>query len=116
MKLEGNYTFQAPRDLVWDALQDPVLLGSVLPGSEGLEALGDDKYKAVLKVQVGPVQGTFEGTVGLADINKPESYRMDINGKGAPGFVKGTGAVRLEVQGETTIMHYEGDAQVGGKI
>lgn len=116
MKLEGSYTFEAPREVVWDVLLDPVLLAQVLPGSEGLEPLGDDKYKATLKIQVGPVQGVFEGTVALADINKPDSYRLDINGKGAPGFVKGGGAVRLETRGTTTIMHYTGDAQVGGRI
>jgi carbon monoxide dehydrogenase subunit G len=101
---------------VWNVLLDPVLLAQVLPGSEGLEPLGDDKYKATLKIQVGPVQGVFEGTVALADINEPVSYRMDINGKGAPGFVKGGGAVRLETRGTTTIMHYSGEAQVGGRI
>jgi carbon monoxide dehydrogenase subunit G len=116
MKLEGNYSFEAPQDIVWSVLLDPVLLAQVLPGSEGLEPLGDDKYKATLKIQVGPVQGVFEGTVALSDINKPDSYRMDISGKGAPGFVKGGGAVRLETQGTSTIMHYTGEAQVGGRI
>jgi carbon monoxide dehydrogenase subunit G len=101
---------------VWDVLLDPALLAQVLPGCEGLEPLGDEKYKATLKIQIGPVQGVFEGTVALADINKPDSYRMDISGKGAPGFVKGGGAVRLETQGATTTMHYTGDAQVGGRI
>lgn len=116
MKLEGTYTFEAPRDVVWNALLDPVLLGAILPGCEGLEPLGDDKYKAVLKVQIGPIQGVFEGTVALSDINKPDSYRMEVNGKGAPGFVKGGGDVRLEVQDGKTLMHYQGDAQVGGRI
>ncbi len=116
MRLEGDYTFAAPRDIVWDVLLDPQLLARVLPGCEGLDPLGNDQYKAVLKIQIGPVQGVFESTVRLLDINKPDSYRMDIDGKGAPGFVKGTGTVRLEIQGPTTIMHYAGDAQVGGRI
>jgi carbon monoxide dehydrogenase subunit G len=116
MKLEGSYTFEAPRDLVWDALQDPVLLAAIMPGCEGLEPLGDDKYKTTLKIQVGPVQGVFEGDIALHDINKPDSYKMDVNGKGVPGFIKAVGSVRLEPQGETTIMHYEGEAHVGGKI
>jgi uncharacterized protein len=116
MKLEGDYTFDAPREVVWDVLLDPQLLARVLPGCEGLEPLGNDQYKAALKIQIGPVQGTFEGTVSLLNISKPDSYRMDINGKGAHGFVKGAGIVRLERRGSTTIMHYEGDAQVGGKI
>src|SRR5439155_20446560 len=80
MKIEGDYTFEAPRDVVWDVLLDPQLLAKVLPGCEGLDPLGNDQYKAVLKIQIGPVQGVFEGTVSLLDINKPDSYRMDING------------------------------------
>src|SRR5437773_8655845 len=116
MKIEGDYTFEAPRDVVWDVLLDPQLLAKVLPGCEGLDPLGNDQYKAVLKIQIGPVQGVFEGTVSLLDIKKPDSYRMDINGKGAPGFVKGAGTVRLETQGSATTMHYDGDAQAGGRI
>src|SRR5512144_1521369 len=116
MKIEGDYAFEAPRDVVWDVLLDPQLLARVLPGCEGLDPLGNDQYKAVLKIQIGPVQGVFEGTVTLLDIHKPDSYRMEINGKGAPGFVKGSGTVRLEEQAPTTTMRSVGDAQVGGKI
>lgn len=116
MKLEGTYTFDAPREVVWQALLDPEVLGRVMPGGEALEKIGENEYKAVLKIRVGPVQGQFEGLVTLLDINPPESYRMQVSGKGAPGFMKGEGQVRLEDQGSSTLMHYSGEAQVGGRI
>ena len=116
MKLEGTYTFEAPREVVWQALLDPDVLARVMPGCEQLEQIGENEYKGALKIRVGPVQGQFEGVVTLGDINAPESYRMQVDGKGAPGFMKGTGEVRLEDQGASTLMHYTGEAQVGGRI
>jgi len=116
VKLDGTYTFDAPREAVWQALLDPNVLAKVMPGCEKLERVGENEYKGMLKIRVGPVQGQFEGLVNLTDINAPESYRMQVDGKGAPGFMKGVGEVRLEDQGASTLMHYSGDAQVGGRI
>lgn len=116
MKLEGTYTFDAPREVVWAALLDPEVLAKTMPGCERLERTGDNEYQGDIKIKVGPVQGKFQGTVKLSDINELESYSMQVDGKGAPGFVKGVGAVKLEPQGGSTLMHYSGDAQVGGRI
>lgn len=116
MKLEGTYTFDAPRETVWQALLDPEVLARTMPGCEKLEQIGENEYKGALKIRVGPVQGQFEGIVNLSNINAPESYRMQVDGKGAPGFMKGVGEVRLEDQGDATLMHYTGEAQVGGRI
>jgi len=116
MKVAGEYTFDAPQELVWDALQDPKVLASIMPGCEKLELVGENEYEGALKIKVGPVQGKFQGNVKLEDINPPESYSMALDGKGAPGFVKGKGGLKLTGQGEKTLMEYEGDAQVGGRI
>jgi carbon monoxide dehydrogenase subunit G len=97
-------------------LQDPEVISSIIPGSEQLEEIGENKYLSVLVVKVGPVNGRFEGQVELTDLNAPESYTMIMSGKGPAGHVDGTGNVRLEADGDTTIMHYTGDAKVGGKI
>ncbi len=116
MELAGTYTFDAPRDVVWQALLDPEVLAKVMPGCEKLEQIGENEYQGVIKIRVGPVQGVFQGTVSLSNINAPESYHMRVDGKGAPGFMKGEGEVRLEAQGDSTLMHYSGKAQVGGRI
>ncbi len=116
MDLEGSYMFKAPRDVVWQALFDPNVLANVLPGCEKLEQVGDNQYEGRLNIKVGPVQGKFKGLVTLSDVNEPESYTMTVDGKGAPGFMKGEGQVVLQDKGETTLMHYDGSAQVGGKL
>lgn len=116
MEVSGEYTFDAPQKLVWEALQDPEVLASVMPGGEGFEEVGENEYAGNLKIKVGPVQGKFKGNIKLLDLVPPESYQMEVDGKGAPGFVKATGGIKLTGQGNKTHMAYEGKAQVGGRI
>lgn len=116
MIVEGEYTFDAPQDLVWQALQDPDVLSSAMPGGEGFTAVGENEYEGNLNVKVGPVQGKFKGNIKLTDIVAPESYTMQVDGKGAPGFVKAVGSLKLTPDGERTHIAYHGDAQVGGRI
>jgi hypothetical protein len=116
MQLKGTHTFQAPRLAVWEALLDPLVLAQALPGGEQLEKTGENEYKAVLNVKIGPVQGRFEGKVELTDIQAPEGYHMKVSGSGPAGFVNGAGAIQLNEAGEGALLNYEGDVQVGGKI
>ena len=116
MKVEGTHTFNAPRDDVWSAMLDPEVLSNTLPGVQQLEKTGENDYKAAMKIRIGPVQGLYTGTVRLSDLDPPEYCELLVDGRGAPGFVKGTGQIRLEAQGDQTIMHYTGDAQVGGRL
>lgn len=87
-----------------------------MPGCEKLEQISDNEFEGILKIKVGPVQGTFNGKIILTDVNEPQSYNITIDGKGAPGFVKGQGGVQLVEENGRTILQYEGDAQVGGRL
>ena len=116
MHIEGSYDFAFERELVWDVLMDIDVLGSIIPGSKGLEAIGENKYQSKLSVRVGPVNGKFEANFELADINEPECYRLLVEGKGPAGHVTGEGTIRLEPGNGGTVMHYAGDARIGGKI
>lgn len=117
MELKGDYTFDAPQEIVWKALNDPNVLGSVMPGSEGFEEIGDNEYAGKLKVRVGPVQGNFEATIKLVDINEPDSYTLNIDGKGSTGNIKATGNMNLKPEGDDmTYMEYTGSAQISGRI
>jgi carbon monoxide dehydrogenase subunit G len=115
MKLEGDYLFEASVPEVWSALFDPVILAAVMPGCEKLD-LVDGQYVGEIKVKVGPIQGAFTGKVDLKDKIEPQSYTMIVDGRGAPGFVKATAKVALAAEGESTRVHYDADAQIGGKI
>lgn len=117
MKISGSYTMQAPREAIWDKLIDPDAIAGCLPGVEQLEKVGENEYTMAMTVGVGPVRGTYSGKVSLANLNPPESYEMHIEGSGRPGFVKGTGMLRLaESANGATEITYEGDVEVGGPV
>jgi len=116
MRIEGTYTFNASREAVWQALMDPDVLSKALPGAEKMEQVGENQYEAVLDVRVGPVQGKFDGEIELSDIQEPERYHMRVDGQGSAGFVNAQGDVVLSDVDEGTLMTYNGEAQVGGRI
>jgi carbon monoxide dehydrogenase subunit G len=117
MKLEGSYVFDGPREEVWKIVRDPEVLATALPGAQSLEQVSESEYAGKMHVRIGPVSGVFSGRLVVSDEVPPESYTLSVDGRGAPGFAKGTGKVRLlEHEGERTLMEYEGEMQVGGKI
>ena len=116
MKIQGEHTFDAPRERVWRALLDPEVLARTLPGCERLERTGDNEYRGVLNVQIGPVKGQFQGTLQLADILPLEGYHMKLDGSGPSGFMNGQGELRLADAPAGTTLRYDLDAQIGGRI
>src|SRR5438477_2142009 len=116
MKIEGTYDVPVPRKKVWDAFLNHAQLKKAIPGCEKLEALGNDEFKATLKIGVAAVKGTFEGRVKLSDKKPPESYRLSADGSGGPGFVKADTLITLtEIDGGTRVS-YSADVQVGGLV
>jgi carbon monoxide dehydrogenase subunit G len=116
MRMDGTYTFSAPRAAVWEALMDPTVLAGALPGGEALERVGENDYQAAMNVKVGPVQGRFVGKITLTDITPLQQYTMKVDGQGAPGFVAGEGTLMFEDVDGGTLLRYGGDVQVGGRI
>ena len=109
MDMTGERRIPASRALVWQALNDPEVLKSSIPGCESMEKLSDSELKATAAVKIGPIAARFTGKVNLLDLDPPNSYRIDGEGQGGvAGFAKGGAVVRL--------LTYDVKAQVGGKI
>ena len=117
MDMSGEYRIPAPRQRVWEALNDPDVLKAAIPGCEELNKVSDEEFAARVRAKVGPVSATFSGRVTLNDLNPPESYNIAGEGKGgAAGFAKGGADVRLVEEGGVTILTYTAKADVGGKL
>lgn len=118
MEMSGEQTIPAPRQAVWDALNDPEVLAACIPGCETLEKVSDTEMTATVTAKVGPVKAKFNGNVELSDIDPPNGYRISGEGKGgAAGFAKGGAQVTLEdAEGGGTVLRYTVDATVGGKL
>ena len=117
MKLDGEYLFTGPREEVWKLVRDPDVLSTALPGTQKLNKLSDTEYEGAMHLSIGPMSGEFAGKLVVSNEVPPESCTLTVEGKGGPGFVKGTGHVQLTEQPEgKTLMKYTGDLQVGGKL
>lgn len=116
MKLEGTYTIDAPRDVVWNLLNDPDALARALPGCERLTRTGDNTFEGAISIGIASIKSSYAGTVALSELVPPESYRMDVEGRGKGGFVNGHGRIALRELSGATELTISGDAQVGGPI
>lgn len=116
MRIAGNYTFEATREEVWSALNDPEVLARTIPGCQRLDQVGENEFESTLKVGLQAVRGIYNGRVKLDNLVAPESYEIHVDGKGSNGFLKGAGSIKLRTDGAHTILDYGGEAQVGGTI
>ena len=117
MVMNGEVQLAAPRELVWEKLNDTEALKASIPGCETLEKLSDNEFQAVATNKVGPVKARFKGRVHLTDLDPPNGYRISGEGDGGvAGFAKGAAAVRLAEQSDGTLLSYNVESQIGGKL
>ena len=117
MEMTGEYKIPAPRQKVWEALNDPEILKACIPGCQELNKESDTELSATVKSKVGPVSATFKGKVTLSDIDAPNGYKISGEGTGGvAGFAKGGAEVSLVDDGDGTLLNYTATGQVGGKL
>ncbi len=118
MDMNGERRIPAPRKMVWDALNDPEVLKTCIPGCDSLVAETPEDMRATAAVRIGPISARFNGKVHLSDIDEPNGYTISGEGQGGvAGFAKGGARVHLsEEDVATTLLTYEVQAQVGGKM
>ncbi|MEX1035420.1 MAG: SRPBCC domain-containing protein [Sneathiella sp.] len=117
MQMSGEEMINAPRAKVWDALNDPEILRQSIPGCQTVEKVSDTEYTATVKVKVGPVSANFKGNVTLSNIDAPNGYTITGEGKGgAAGFGKGGADISLKDADDGTLLSYDVNASVGGKM
>ena len=117
MTMTGDIQLHANREAVWAKLNDPAVLKSCIPGCEQLDMLSDSEFQAVATVKVGPVKTRWKGKVRLSDFDPPNSYRISGEGDGGvAGFAKGAAKVSLADKDGGTLLSYNVESQIGGKL
>lgn len=117
MQMSDTRRIAAPRETVYAALLSPEVLQECVPGAQDIHGTPEDGFEAVVVQKVGPVKATFKGQVTLEDMVENRSLTINGEGKGgAAGFAKGGAKVRLEDAEGGTLLSYDVDAKVGGKL
>jgi hypothetical protein len=115
--MNGEYQLPAPQQDVWQKLNDPAVLKACIPGCEELTKTGDTGFQAVATIKIGPVKAKFKGSVTLSDIDPPNGYKISGQGDGGvAGFAKGGAVVKLAPKDGGTLLTYNVEAQIGGKL
>ena len=116
MKLKISHLVPAGRDRVFAALVDPDVLRRAIPGCESLTPVGPDSYQAMLNIGVAGLKGTYTGKAAIRDQRPPEALTLSFEGKGGPGFVRGSAVIALTPEADATRVTSDADVQVGGLI
>jgi uncharacterized protein len=116
VKIAGNATLPFPPERAYDLMQDPAVLAKAIPGCEKLEKTGDNEYSLKMKMVLASLSGAFDGKVRLTEPDRPNSFRMVVEGTGKIGFMKGDGLLKLTPNDAGTEVSYEGEAQIGGTM
>ncbi len=117
MTMTGEVQLPAPRETVWAKLNDPEVLKACIPGCEELQKVSETEFQAVATQKIGPVKAKFKGRVTLSDLDPPNGYRISGQGDGGvAGFAKGGAAVKLAPTDNGTLLRYDVEAQIGGKL
>ena len=117
MEFNGQYEIATTRDRVWAMLNDPEVLRACIPGCQSLEGNTEHGFSATVKIGIGPVKATFNGSVELQDLDPPSSYRIVGSGKGgAAGFANGEAKVQLSDTANGTLLDYGVEVKIGGKL
>ena len=117
MTMNGEVQLSAARDKVWTMLNDPEVLKTCIPGCEMLDKSSDTEFQAIASVKVGPVKARWKGKVKLTDLDPPNGYRIVGEGEGGvAGFAKGNAKVSLSDKDGGTLLSYNVEAQIGGKL
>jgi len=114
VKVQGSHEVPSSRERAWSVLMDPVVLRRCLPGCESLTQQGHGNYRASIRIDHSSAQGSFSGSVRMEAMNPPHSYRMVLEGRGMPGFLRVTSDVSLADRGPCTGLLYSGESRVGG--
>ena len=117
MTMTGEIPLEAKRDVVWAKLNDPAVLKACIPGCESLELIGENEFQAAATNKIGPVKARFKGKVKLTDLDPPNGYKISGEGDGGiAGFAKGGASVSLTDKDGGTLLTYNVEAQIGGKL
>lgn len=116
MKVSGEKRLDAPREVVWEVLNDPARMAKLMPGVQSFEIADETHWSAKVKVPLGlgalPLSFSFEKT----DQRAPEYARLSARGNGVGAIVKMDTEFHLSEDGNATEMKWNADVGIAGPV
>jgi carbon monoxide dehydrogenase subunit G len=109
----------ASPDRVWAFVMDIPSMAKCIPGCDGVEDLGNNHYKATVKIKVGPIGLSLASDISIVEkdeTNRTASLLVEAADKRVGGAVKATMSMKLAAEGDGTKLEVSTDANVMGRI
>jgi len=119
MKVEKTFEIEASQSKVWDFVSTPEKVGSCFPGCEEIEALGGEKYRATLKVEIGPIKTVFKLDFEETEKRPEEFAAYSSSGAEAnrASRVKGESTLALSpISATRTQVTYTSEVSIVGRL
>jgi carbon monoxide dehydrogenase subunit G len=120
MEITGSYTFNGSREQVWNLLMDANAIAKAIPGVQEMIPLQDEAlaWKAVAKIGVASVSGTYIGYIRMSEVDPLNHYRLTVNGEGQQSIINGTALLTLENDPERQgiLLTWNAEANIAGRL
>ena len=116
MKVSGERTFAAPRETVWNVLQDPAQMAQLMPGVESFDVEDDRRWKANMKIPLGLGSLRMSISFEKTEERAPEFSRLHAKGTGVGALMNLETEFKLSEQGDATAMAWEADVRIAGPV
>ena len=117
MQLKGTYVLQASANTIWDKLMDSDTLAEITPGISELQKVEEDKYLAIANIKMGPVDGSFQGNLEIAEKNEPNSFILKIKQNSKIGNAAADVTINIkELSAEQTEVSFNGKVKLSGLL
>jgi carbon monoxide dehydrogenase subunit G len=116
VKVQGERTFEAPRETVWNVLQDPAQMAELMPGVESFDVEDDRRWKANVKIPLGLGSLRLSINFEKTEERAPEFSRLHAKGTGVGALMNLNTQFNLSEHGEATAMAWEADVRVAGPV
>ena len=117
MEFIGNYKFYEKKEILWNSLNDPLVIKACIDGCTDFNEIKKNSFKAKINIKLGPVNANFNGTVKIKDINPTDSYIIEASASsGQLGYAKGIVEINLFEENDYTLLKYKANTEISGKI
>lgn len=118
MKIENEFTVDAPVQQAWDAMLDLERIAPCLPGAS-IDEAADEEYQGTMAIKLGPISTRYRGTVRVEEADE-ENHRAVLKANGqetrGQGSASATITSTLHEENGSTRVHVETDMQVAGRV
>ena len=116
MKLNGTRKFKVSSAQVFNAILNPEILKSAIPGCEGVEYASSDQLAVDVTTPLPGLHGPFRVSVDIVNKQAPNSLELQVHLKGKGNSVNAVNKISIADEADGALLSYDAKADLAGLI